>query len=56
MMVLELSAVNLLEFASSLFSVGRNVHPLLHQTAAPTWSVFLCSADRGVSLSRPDVP
>lgn len=42
-------------FASSLFSVGRNVHPLLHQTAPPTW-VFLCSADRGVSLSRPDVP
>lgn len=41
--------------ASSLFSVGRNVHPLLHQTAPPTW-VFLCSADRGVSLSRPDVP
>jgi hypothetical protein len=33
--------------ASSLFSVGRNIHLLLHRTTVPTWSVFLGSADRG---------
>jgi hypothetical protein len=34
-------------FASSLFSVGRNIRLLLHRTTVPTWSVFLGSADRG---------
>ncbi|MFZ0840930.1 MAG: EmrB/QacA family drug resistance transporter, partial [Xanthobacteraceae bacterium] len=37
----------LLKIASSLFSVGRNIHLLLHRTTVPTWSVFLGSADRG---------
>jgi len=40
------------ELASSLFSVGRNVRPLLPQTALPTSLVFLGSADRG-SFLRP---
>ena len=40
--------------ASSLFGVGSYIRPLLHQTAPPTWLVFLGSADRGPFL-RPDL-
>src|SRR5271168_1139297 len=36
--------------ASSLFGMGSYIRPLLHQTAPPTWLVFLGLADRGPFL------
>ena len=42
--------------ASSLFGVGSCIHPLLHQTAPPTWLVFLGSADRGIAVGTRVTP
>ena len=42
--------------ASSLFGVGSYIRPLLHQTAPPTWLVFLGSADRGIAVGTRVTP